>query len=134
MTTIKSRTVSVSIAAPQVDVYDFVANPVNLPRWAPTFCQSVSNVDGRWIVQTSDGPMEIRFVERNHFGVLDHAVVLPSGLEVLNPMRVIPNGDGSKVLFTLFLAPDMSDEKQAEDARLVARDLNTLKNVIEGRC
>ena len=37
----------------------------------------------------------------------------------------------AEVLFTLFQLHGMSDEKYAEDAGLVARDLETLKKVLE---
>ncbi len=53
------------------------------------------------------------------------------GLEIFNSMRVLANGDGSEVIFTLFQLPDVSVEKFAEDPHLVARDLNTLKAVLE---
>jgi hypothetical protein len=33
---------------------------------------------------------------------LDHDVTLPSGETLSNPMRVVPNGTGSEVVFTLF--------------------------------
>jgi hypothetical protein len=46
-------------------------------------------------------------------------------------MRVLSNGSGSEVLFTLFRLPDMSDEKYAEDMRLVDRDLRALKDLLE---
>ena len=82
-------------------------------------------------METPDGPMRIKFVGVNEFGVLDHYVRLAPGLEILNPMRVVPNGSGSEVLFTLFQLPNMSDERFAEDARLVERDLRTLKDVLE---
>jgi len=38
----------------------------------------------------------IRSVKSNLFGVLDHVVKLSASLEIKNPMRVIPNGNGSK--------------------------------------
>jgi len=129
----KSRTVSVSIAVPPAEVYEFASNPENLPRWAPAFCLSVAYSNGEWVVQSPDGPVTIRFVERNSFGVLDHMVKLPSGVEFYSPMRTIPNGAGSEVIFTLFQTPDMSDEKYLEDARLVENDLRTLKRILESQ-
>jgi hypothetical protein len=53
------------------------------------------------------------------------------GLEIYIPMRVISNGAGSEVLFTLFHLPDMSDEKFAADAEWVKRGLNAVKNLLE---
>ncbi|MDY0395627.1 hypothetical protein RWE15_15855 [Virgibacillus halophilus] len=75
--------------------------------------------------------MIIRFVERNKLGVLDHYVTISTGQEILNPMRVIPNGSGSEVMFTLFQSTEISDEKFAEDAKLVESDLKTLKDKLE---
>ncbi len=129
---LRSKTLSVSIECPPTDVYGFVSNPENLPKWATGFCRSVRKVKGEWIVETSDGIMRITFVGPNEFGVLDHYVRPAPGGEIVNPMRVIPNGSGSEVIFTLFQLPNMSDEKYAKDVRLVERDLRTLKNILEG--
>jgi hypothetical protein len=58
-------------------------------------------------------------------------VTTTSGVEVYVPMRVLANGSGSEVVFTLFRLPDMSDEKYAEDMQLVERDLRGLKDILE---
>ena len=63
--------------------------------------------------------------------VLDHDVVLESGETVHNPMRAVPNGDGSTVIFTLLRLPGVSAEKLEEDARWVERDLVRLKELLE---
>jgi hypothetical protein len=63
--------------------------------------------------------------------VLDHTVTTPAGVEVYVPMRVLANGSGSEVIFTLFRLPDMSDAQYAEDMRLVERDLAALKDLLE---
>jgi hypothetical protein len=113
--TLRSQTLSVSVECSPGHVYEFVSNPENLPKWARAFCRSVRRSEGDWIVETSDGPMRITFVEQNEFGVLDHSVSPAPGLEILNPMRVVPNGSGSEVIFTLFQSPDMSEEEYSED-------------------
>ena len=82
-------------------------------------------------METTQGPMNLRFAEKNSLGVLDHYVSPAPGTEIYVPMRVLPNGSGSEVLFTLFRLPGMSDEKFAEDAGLVARDLEMLKDMLE---
>lgn len=129
--TLESRTLSITIAHPPQKVYEFVSNPENLPRWAAGLCKSVRKSKAGWIAETPQGPMQIRFAEKNDFGVLDHFVTLASGAEVYVPMRVVPNGSGSEVIFTLFKTPDMSDKQFAEDVGLVGRDLETLKSVLE---
>lgn len=131
-TLLKSKTLSVSIECKPDKVYEYVWNLENFPAWATSFCLSIRNSEGEWIIQTPDGPMKISFVERNDFGVLDHYVTLISGRQILNPMRVVPNASGCEVVFTLFQQPDMSNEKFFEDADMVERDLRTLKTVLEG--
>jgi hypothetical protein len=54
-----------------------------------------------------------------------------SGLQVYIPMRVVQNGSGSELIFTLFRLPDMSDAQFDADAEWVMRDLISLKNLLE---
>jgi hypothetical protein len=132
MTTLHDvRHVSVSIARPLEEVYAFVSNPENLPSWATGLAGTIRKVDGEWIADAPMGKVKIRFVPQNAFGVLDHDVALESGATVHVPMRVIPNGTGSEVMFTVVREPGVSDERFAEDARWVERDLNALKRRLE---
>lgn len=112
----ESRTISVSVNCPVREVYEFASNPENLPQWASGLSQ---------------GPVKVKFTELNPFGVLDHYITLPQGVEIYVPMRVVANGLGSEVSLTLFRQPDMSKEKFAEDANWVKRDLTTLKKLLE---
>jgi hypothetical protein len=132
MTLHPSRTVSVSIACPPGRVYAFVADPANLPRWATAFVRGARRSESGWVLDTPGGPVGFRFVEPNDLGVLDHHVTPAPGVEILNPMRVVPNGTGSEVIFTLFRLAEATDEAFAEDAAMVERDLRTLKAVLEG--
>lgn len=127
----RSITLSVSIHCPPSKVYAFVANPENLPRWATAFCLSAHRAGGEWIIETSAGPMKVRFADANPYGVLDHTVTVSPGVEVQVPMRVFANADGSELVFTLFQQPGMSDEQFMVDRGMVERDLQTLKRVLE---
>jgi hypothetical protein len=127
----ESRQISESIDRPATEVYDYAADPAHLPEWAPGLGSSVENVDGRWFVETPAGRAGLAFVERNEFGVLDHEVTLPSGDVIYNPMRVVPNGDGCEIVFTLRRLPDMSSDDFERDAGLVQADLTRLKQVLE---
>ncbi len=127
----KSQTISLFIAAPPSRVYAYASNPENLPLWVPSFCKSVELINGEWVVQSPAGRAVFQFAPSNNFGVLDHTVTLPSRVKLTNPMRVIPNGDGSEILFTLFQHEGMSDQQFQEDAELVLSDLHTLRRLLE---
>jgi hypothetical protein len=75
--------------------------------------------------------MKFRFVERNDFGILDHYVRPPHGAEIYVPLRVIANGTGSELVFTLFRLPGMTQEEFERDAATVLQDLTSLKRVLE---
>lgn len=129
--TFPARHISVSIDRSTADVYEFVADPHNLPRWATGLSGSIEKVGADWIAEAPMGKVKIKFAARNRFGVLDHEVELPSGVKVYNPMRVLPNNDGSELIFTLYRRPDMSDRQFAADARWVAGDLKRLKAILD---
>lgn len=125
------RHVSVTIERPPREVYRYASDPRNLPSWAAGLSGSIAQVDGEWVADSPMGRVVVRFTASNALGVLDHDVVLPSGETVHNPMRVVANGEGSELLFTLFQRPGMSDEELAADAAAVERDLLTLKRLCE---
>ena len=92
---------SVSIERPPADVAAFVRDPRNLPRWAAGLGSDVVEENGRLYVQTPGGKASVDFAPPNDLGVLDHTVTLPDGNEVYVPMRVVPHGAGSVVVFTI---------------------------------
>jgi hypothetical protein len=62
---------------------------------------------------------------------MDHDVELESGVTIRNPMRVVPNGEGSEFVFALIRQPGMSDGQFAKDKAAVENDLATLKGLLE---
>ncbi len=130
---LKSKTLSVAINCDPKKLYEFVSKPENLPKWARMFCRSIKKSKGGWVVETPQGPVNVKFSKKNDFGILDHYVSPAPGVEVFVPMRVVPNASGSEVLLTLFQPAGMSDEKFAEDIRWVEQDLRTLKDIMERR-
>jgi len=124
--------ISVSIARRPAEVYEFASDPRNLPRWAAGLARSEVRRDGdEWVADAPFGKIRVRFVQRNSFGVMDHDVKLESGVSIHNPMRVVPNGEGSEFVFTLIRQPGMSDGQFAKDKAAVENDLKTLKDLLE---
>jgi hypothetical protein len=129
----RATTVSISIERSPEEVYRFAGDGRNLPAWITSFIQAVQATSDGWLADTPAGPLPFRFVAPNALGVLDHRVGPGPGLPqaVLNPMRVVANGSGSEMLFTLFQLPGTSAEQYAADLEMVRSDLATLKRVLE---
>ena len=132
MVTYPSRTISVSIARGWREVYDFASVPENFPRWAAGLGTRFERSGAYWTAEDPSGrTIRIRFSQPNEFGVLDHTVVAQDGREMRNAVRVIANGAGAEVMFTLLRTPDMTDEIFNADAAAVERDLHALKALFE---
>jgi uncharacterized protein YndB with AHSA1/START domain len=80
-----SVTITVRIARPWREVYDFASAPENLPRWASGLGTSPRRVDGEWITDGPEGPVRVRT------GVPDED---PS-LERLRSASGLPEGAGT---------------------------------------
>ena len=104
-----------TIERPPQEVYAFVRDARNLPKWASGL----------------DGAVKVRFVDPNPYGVLDHYVSVNSGPEVYMPMRVFPNGEGAEVLITVFRQPGVAEDAFVQDTQWVRRDLEMLKELLE---
>ena len=132
MATYPSKTLTVSIARDWREVYDFASIPQNFPRWAAGLGTRFERSAEVWIAEDPSGcPIRIRFSPPNEFGVLDHTVFTEDGRETRNAMRIVANGTGAEVMFTLLRTPGMTRELFGADAAAVERDLKFLKTMLE---
>ena len=122
------RNLSVHIGRPASEVYAFVVDPANLPRWASGLGGPLVQDGGEWFVETPEGRARFAFVPRNEHGVLDHHVWTPSGETVSMPMRAIADGDDDcDVVITLRREATMTDDDFARDIAAVTHDLGLLR-------
>ena len=129
-----SRTISLHIARSPDEVYEFLLEPRNYPRWAAALGGRFEHIEGRdWRSDTPFGPVTIRFAERNELGVLDHAVFGEGQEPAMRRMRVVPNGEGSELIYTMFKRDELSAEQFASDAEWTATELEVLKTYLEHR-
>lgn len=130
--TYPARQISVSIQSSPEIVYKFASDPLNMPKWAEGLSKSTMVKSGdEWIAESPMGKVKVKFTPQNNLGVIDHDVTIPSGEVVHNPLRVLKNGKGSEVVFTLYRRPGVSDQEFESDAKAVAKDLETLKNIFK---
>lgn len=131
MQTFEVKNISVSISRKPIEVYEYVANPMNLPSWATGLSGSIVKEEDHWIADSPMGKVKIKFAEPNKFCVVDHDVTLESGVTFHNPMRIISNNLGSEVIFTLFRQHGTTLEKFEFDANWVKKDLELLRSILE---
>ena len=122
-----------SLDADVATVVAFAGDPAKLPLWAAGVSSGIREESGRWYADSPMGPVEVAFTGPQEAGVLDHDVTLPDGTVVHNPMRVVPNDNGSEITVTLFQRTGMTDEEFRSDARQITEDLDRLARLLDGR-
>ncbi|HEV7759272.1 MAG TPA: SRPBCC family protein [Acidimicrobiales bacterium] len=132
---LRGVTRGVGIEAPPAAVLAVVADPVNLPRFAPGFARSVqrdSDSDGQgWIVDSARGRLQLRTAVDADRGTVDLHLTAPDGSESTVFLRVLPNGSGAELTFTLLLPGSASDAAVAEQGGVVAEELELLRQLCE---
>ena len=127
-----TKHLGIKIARPLDQVYSFLMQPANFPKWATGLVGSLHALgDGNWRIETPAGPMKVRFSEVNSLGILDHWLETEDGDTIYVPIRVIANQGASEALLTLFQRSGMADDEFARDAEWVMRDLRGLKELLE---
>ncbi len=106
----KNRTVSITVAAPRDDVFQFLRKVENLPQWATEFCTAVEKRNGYWFAHTSQGEVRFEIAADADTGVLDMWVGPAPDQMSLFPVRVLSLGEETFVSFTFFQPPEMPDE------------------------
>ncbi|MDP9144150.1 MAG: SRPBCC family protein [Actinomycetota bacterium] len=131
VTTHEARNISISIERDWREVYEFAHLPENFPRWASGLASSLRQDGEDWVTDRTEGEVRVRFTPRNDFGVLDHFIMFATGVQIYIPLRVVANGTGSEVIFTLFLLQGMTDEIVERDTALISKDLGVLRRLLE---
>jgi hypothetical protein len=128
-----SRVIVQRVACDWRRAYALAADPLRLPDWASGLANSALRRDGdHWVATTPQGAATLRFAPANAFGVLDHWVRPEGAEEIYLPFRVIDAGEGAcEFQFTLFRQPHMDDAAFAHDAAWIARDLQSLRQLLE---
>ncbi|MDE1993303.1 MAG: SRPBCC family protein [Rhizobiaceae bacterium] len=131
MPTMAAKIVHTSIDRDWKQVYDFASQPENMQQWASGLASGLKPDGEDWIAEGILGTVRVRFAPRNDFGVIDHTVTIAPDVRVHNALRVVPNGNGCEVMFTLLRLPNMTHDQFAADAAHVLKDLQALKALME---
>jgi uncharacterized protein YndB with AHSA1/START domain len=129
-----ARAIGISIRQPLRQVYGFLAEPLNFPRWAFAHETQMEPLPGgEFAVETSVGPRIMKFAERNAFGILTYTSRLKEGGAPLPiPMRVFPNGEGTELSYVFYQRPHTTETEWRSVMEWVTADLLALKSMLEG--
>jgi uncharacterized protein YndB with AHSA1/START domain len=127
---------SIGIEAPRNRVFEFVAEPGNLPKWASAF-KSADKHSAR--LETPQGAVAIalKTIARQDAGTVDWTMTFPDGSMGTAYARVTPDGENRSVFSFVLMAPPVPLEavEGALEAQreILAEELVRLKMILEAR-
>ncbi len=128
----RSAIKSADIQAAPAKVFAFLEDPMNWPEYAVVNLRSVSPGQNGWfraVTRFGEGELKVNGVKE--LGVFDHVWKDPQATWQVYS-RVVPNGEGSTVMMTLFQPPAMSDQLFDHSMAEMDIEMAKLKEILEG--
>jgi len=131
----RADTQTVTIPVQAAEVFRFLADPANLPKWAVGFCHTIRpDADGEhWLAQTAQGEVRVRYRTDPATGVIDYHLAPAPGVELVAHSRVVPNGEGAEYVFTQFQAPGTPDAVFESQVEALREELVVLRALLKAR-
>ena len=132
----ETRTISTSIARPPREVATDLADPGRHPTWATEFFAGPGEELGEGVwrmkVPAMGGEALMRIDADIEAGIVDlYLAPLDSEFGTPLPVRVVPNGAGSDVLFSLARMPGQTAQEFQDGVESMERELANLKTRLE---
>jgi hypothetical protein len=127
----RSAIKSVDIQATPDKVYAFLSDPMNWPEYAVVNLRSVSPGQNGWfkaVTKFGEGELKVNAVKE--LGVFDHIWKGPQATWHVYS-RVVPNGEGSTVMMTLFQPSVMTDQQFDHAMKEMDIEMGKLKEILE---
>jgi hypothetical protein len=129
---VKTHTVTAVLDAPREDVFAFLSEIDNLPKWATEFARELRFEEGKAKVVNGLGEFYFSIDADVETGVIDMYAGPSDDELVLFPTRVVPLPDGrSMYSFTMFQAPGMPDELFESQHASLKREFENIRRELE---
>lgn len=126
---------SIEIDRPVKEVFDYVANPANLPSWTNAF-KSADHEKAELVTPAGAVPIALKTEANLQAGTVDWFMTFPDGGTGSAFSRATANGAGKSIYSFVLMAPPVALEliegALTEQMAILARELETLKAVLEG--
>ena len=125
---------SIEIKAPFDSTFAYIANALNLPRWAAAF----ERVDGGLaVMQTENGSVEIglKVKSSSEHGTVDWLMTFPDGSVASAYSRLVAKGESCIYCFVLMAPPVPLEQLEGaieQQSQTLRKELVTLRKLLEG--
>jgi hypothetical protein len=124
----QNRTVTAVLEAPKDEVFAYLAEIENLPKWATEFARELKYEDGKAKVVNGLGEFYFELEADPDTGVIDMYAGPSEDALALFPTRVVGlPGARSAYTFTMFQAPGMPDDLFASQHESLLREFDNIR-------
>jgi hypothetical protein len=124
--------VSIDIAAEKV--FNFIADPSNLPKWASAF-KSADHKSALFVTPAGEMKIGLETKAFKEAGTIDWYMKMPDGSVGKAYSRVVENSDRKSIYSFILLAPPVPIEKLEgtlkEQEEVLRKELKNLKRILE---
>lgn len=113
-------------------VFNYVADPANLPKWTKAFSSADSK---KAVISTPNGELEVglEIKTSKELGVIDWHMTMPDGSVASAYSRVTPNGESSIYTFVLMAPPGPIEQVEGtlkQQMGLLQEELKNLQKIL----
>ena len=124
----RSRTVTTVVQAPQEEVFEFMSDIENLPRWANEFAREVEREGEEYKVRNALGEFYFQIKADPQTGVIDMFAGPARDQMAIFPTRAVALPDGRTAFsFTMFQTPEMPDELFESQHESLKREFHNIE-------
>ncbi len=124
-----AKTLTASLPGTPQDVFAYISNPNNLSAWHSSFCRAVRAENTGYSVESPRGAVPVRFLRDDHTLVLDILAEVSDGIELASAIRLLSNGQGTEMVWTLVKPEGLSDSVFHEQLRWAGSALHNLRKL-----
>lgn len=125
---------SIGIDRPAEDVFCFVADPANLPKWTHAF-KSADATSAELVTPNGAVPIALETMIHGGHGTIDWKMTFPDGTTGMAYSRVTPDGADRSIYSFVLMAPPVPLEALegalSTQVAILARELAALKARLE---
>jgi hypothetical protein len=126
----RSETVTAILSAPRDQVFAYMAEIENLPRWATEFARELKREGDDYKVVNGLGEFYFDIHADPATGVIDMFAGPSKDQMAIFPTRAVPLPDGRTAYsFTMFQVPEMPDELFDSQYRSLQREFDNIEAV-----
>ena len=127
----RTATVTTVLSAAQADVFDYLADVEHLPEWATEFARELRREGDDYKVVNGLGEFFFTIAADPATGVIDMFAGPAKDRMAVFPTRAIALPDGrTAYTFTMFQAPDMSDDLFDAQHESLQREFANIERVL----